>query len=154
MADVVCFSHESLARFNAAKGRQVSSVVCHLWQNRIDRNAPLEIIDNLELHFGPQEKLTISSNADGSALEAIDFDYPSAAKELTEEFGDSIRLFAVDASSTSMWKDVIGRSLTGIKLTKNGEYYLADALVLDFGDEKREVKVGPIDGIVIDYFEE
>lgn len=125
-----------------------------MWQNRTDRNAPLEIIDNVELHFGSDEKLTIASNADGNALEAIDFNYRTAADELTKEFGDSIRLLAVDASATTMWKGVIGLTVQGIRLTRKGENYLADALVLDFGEEKREVKVGPVDGIVVDYYEE
>ena len=154
MADQIYLSHGSLARFAAAQGKKISKVVCTLWQNRADRNAPLEIIDNIELHFGDSEKLTISCNADGTGLEAVDFDHAAAAKELEREFGDTIRLFAVDASNTTMWKDVIGLPLNGVRLSREGEHYLADSLVLDFGEERREVKVGPVDGVIVDYFED
>jgi hypothetical protein len=154
MADESYFGHQALARFVASQGKTVSKVVCHLWQNRSDKQAPLEIIDNVELHFGSAERLTISCNAEGNGLDAIDFDYVAASAELAKEFGDTIRLFAVDASATTMWKPVIGQKLKAVQLTKKGEHYLADSLVLDFGEERREVKAGPLDGLVIDYFEE
>jgi hypothetical protein len=154
MSKHIYFNSQALARLVAAEGKKVNKVICHLWQNRMDKNTPLEIIDNLELHFDTNQKLTISCNAEGSGLDAIDFDYAAASAEMATEFGDSIRLLAVDASQTTMWKDVIGLKLSGVRLSKSEDKYLADSLVLDFGEEKREISSGPVDGLVIDYFEE
>jgi hypothetical protein len=39
-------------------------------------------------------------------------------------------------------------------LTKNNNLYRADSLVIDFGEEKREIQISPLDGLIIDYFEE
>jgi hypothetical protein len=41
-----------------------------------------------------------------------------------------------------------------VRLTKESEYYKADALILDFGEEKREIIINPEDGIIIDFYEE
>ncbi len=150
----IYFSNEALARFVAAQGKTVEKVVCHLWQNAIDKSGTVELIDNVELHFAGSEKLTISCNSEGNGLEAIAFDYKKAAREIHEEFEGKIKLFAVDASATKMWEDVKGKTLVKVRLTKQGDFYKADSLVLDFGDEKREITAAPLDGLIIDYYEE
>jgi hypothetical protein len=153
MEELSYFSHEALARFVAAEGKTVEKVVCHLWQNRMDKNAPVEIIDNVEFHLGGGHRLTISCNEEGNGLDVIDFDLGTASAGLKEEFGDAIRLLPVDASGTTMWKDVVGTRLKAVKITKEDDNYLADAIMMDFGTEKREIRMGPADGLVIDYFE-
>lgn len=147
-------SNEALARLVAAQGRTVEKVICHLWINRIAKNAPLEIIDNLELHFKDGQKLTISCNATGEALDVVDFDFAAVSAAIETEFEGKIRLFAVDASAATMWEDVIGLQLQAVKVVKEGEYHAAGSLLLEFGTEKRIISVGPIDGLVIDFYEE
>jgi hypothetical protein len=149
----VYFSHEALARFVAAQGKTIEKIICHLWQNKFDKNSTVELIDNVELHFTDQQKLTIACNSDGNGLDAIEFDYERSAKELQEEFEGKIKLFSVNASSTKMWADVIGKTLEGVRITKEGENYRADSVMLDFGTEQREVSVSPVDGLIIDYYE-
>lgn len=148
------FSNEALARFVSAQGKTVEKVICHLWQNTIDKNASVELIDNLELHFTDQQKLTISCNENGDGLDSIAFDYKTASEQLKNEFDGKIRLFAVNASSTKMWEDVIGKTLDSIRITKEGELHKADSLLLIFGKEKRAVSISPLDGLIIDFYEE
>jgi len=150
----VYFSHQALARFVAAQGKVIDKIVCHLWQNSMNQNDVVEIIDNVELHFADEKKLTISCNESGDGLDAIDFNAKETAIALRDEFNGKIKLFAVDASTTKMWKDVIGKTLQSIQLTKDGEYYKADSLMLNFGDEKRTISISPVDGLIIDYYEE
>ena len=150
----VYFSHEALARFVAAQGKTIEKIICHLWQNKIDKNSTIEIIDNVELHFTDKQKLTIACNADGDGLDAIDFDHESSAKQLQEEFDGRIKIFAVNASTTKMWADVIGKTLETIRISKDGDNYKSDSVMLDFGSERREVSVSPVDGLIIDYYEE
>jgi hypothetical protein len=150
----IYFSHEALARFVTAEGKTVESVICHLWQNNLDPNKPVEIIDNIELHFTDKHKLTISCNSEGEALDAIDFDAKKTARELNEQFDGKIKLFKIDASPTKMWSDVIGKVLENVRVSKQDEYYLADSVILNFGEEKRVISIGPLDGLIIDYWEE
>jgi hypothetical protein len=148
------FSGETLARFVSAQGGTVEKVICHLWQNRINKNATVELVDNVVLEFSDRLKLTISCNEEGDGLDAIDFDFKQAAEQMQKEFGDNIRLFALDASSTKMWEDITGKVLKAVRLTKHNNNYLSDTLILDFGSEKREIKMSPLDGLIIDYHEE
>jgi hypothetical protein len=148
------FTSQALARFVAAEGRKVQKVICHLWQNNIGKDSSVEIIDNVELHFGEGQKLTIACNENGDGLDAIDFDFKKVSEEVSREFDSKIRLFSIDASETKMWQDVIGTVLQKVKVTREDEYYKADAVMLDFGTEKREISIAPLDGLIIDYYEE
>ena len=112
------FSHEALARFVSAQGKTVSKIVCHLWQNTVSADSTVEIIDNLELHFSDQQKLTISCNENGDGLDVIDFNYEKTARELHAEFEGKIKLYAVNASSTEMWENVIGLTLESVRIVK------------------------------------
>lgn len=154
MENEVYFSHEALARFASAQGKTVEKIICHLWQNSINKNEVMEIIDNVELHFTDKQKLTISCNENGDGLDAIEFNPQKTAKELREEFDGKIKLFQVNASTTTMWQDVIGKQLVTVQISRNGEYYKADSLMLNFGEEKRTISINPMDGLLIDYYEE
>jgi hypothetical protein len=154
MSENIYFSDEALARLVSAQGKTVEKVVCHLWQNSFDKNGTVELIDNVELHFTDGQKLTISCNENGDGLDAIQFDYKAAARTLHEEFEGKIKLFAVNASTTEMWAEVIGKTLTSARLSREEEYHKADSIVLDFGEEKRVISISPLDGLIIDYYEE
>jgi hypothetical protein len=148
------FSNEALARFVSAQGKTVEKIICHLWQNTIDKSGTVEIIDNVELHFIDKQKLTISCNENGDGLDAIQFDYKKTAVELHKEFEGKIKLFAVDASDTKMWQEIIGLNLESVRIVKEGEYHKAGSALLVFGTEKRIISISPLDGLVIDYYEE
>ena len=148
------FSHHALAHLVAAQGQEVQKVICHLWHNNVNKEASVELIDNIQLQFAGGKVLTIASNDTGEALDVIDFDYKATAKQLEDEFQGKIKIFAVDASGTKMWTDVIGKTLKAIKVEKEGENHGANSLVLDFGEEKRLVAINPLDGLLIDYHED
>jgi hypothetical protein len=148
------FSHEALARFAAAQGKSVAKIICHLWQNATNKNDVVEIIDNLELHFTDGQRLTIGCNDNGDGLDALNYDVKEAALALQNEFGGRIKIFAIDASSTKMWQDVIGKTLESVQITKAGDNYLSDSVLLNFGVERRIITVSPLDGLIIDYDED
>lgn len=150
----VYFNDEALARFVAAQGKTVEKVICHLWQNTIDKNASVELIDNVELYFTDKQKLTISCNENGNGLDAIQFDYGATVKELEKEFEGKIKLFSVNASATKMWEAVIGLTLETVRISKEGDYHKADSILLLFGEEQRIISISPLDGLIIDYYEE
>jgi hypothetical protein len=144
----------ALAAFVAVEKRTVDRVICNLLLNYVNKEQPLEVIDNLSLKFNDGTDLTIGLNLEASGLDVIKFDRQEAESQFPPEFAGKIKMVEVDASTTSMWKDVIGLQLVHVKLSKEGDNYKNDALVLDFGEEKREITLGSLDGLVIDYFEE
>lgn len=147
------FTHQALARFTSAQGKTVEKIICHLWQNNMNAEV-MEIIDNVELHFTDKQKLTISCSEDGEGLDAIEFNPQETAKALREEFNGKIKLFQVNASTTKMWEAVIGKTLEAVQITRDGEYYKSDSILLNFGEEKRTISISPMDGLLIDYYEE
>lgn len=148
------FTDQALARFASAQGKRVEKIVCHLWQNKSQPTEVVEVIDNVELHFTDKQKLTIGCNADGDGLDALEYNYKEAAIALEKEFGGKIRVYAIDASGTTIWKDIIGKTLKLVKIEKEDGKYKSNAILLDFNDEKREIEVNPLDGIIIDYYDE
>jgi hypothetical protein len=148
------FDAESLKRFVEAEGKEVKVVVCYLWQNNISKNETVELIDNIEFWFTDRTKLTISTNKDNSGLEVIDYDYEKDKAEMEAEFEGKIKIFGVNASSTKMWSDVIGKKLTSVQLTKENDNYLSDSILINFEEERRTVSLSPLDGLIIDYYED
>jgi len=150
----VYFTTETLKNFVAVEGKVVRTVFCYLWHNAINKNDIVELIDSIEFAFADNTRLTIGTNNENTGLEAIDFNFEAEKRELEKEYQGKIKLFAINASPTKMWTDVIGKKLEAIQLTKEGDNYLSDSVLLNFGEEKRTVSVSPLDGLIIDFFEE
>lgn len=149
------FTADSLKKLVAAEGKQLKGVICFLWQNSINKNDVVELIDHVQLVFTDGYKLTIGSNADNNGLEAVDYNFESEKAELAKEFGDKIKLFAINATPTKMWKDVEGLKLQSVQITKEGQgNYLSDSVMFNFGSERRIISISPLDGLIIDFYED
>lgn len=149
------FTADSLKKLVAAEGKQLKGVICFLWQNSINKNDVVELIDHVQLVFTDGYKLTIGSNADNNGLEALDYNFESEKAELAKEFGDKIKLFAINATPTKMWKDVEGLKLQSVQITKEGQgNYLSDSVMFNFGSERRIISISPLDGLIIDFYED
>lgn len=150
----VFFDAQALAEMVGAEGKELKLVICYLWHNEVNKNDIVELIDNIEFVFTDQSKLIFGSNPDSSGLDVGLFDYEAEKAELEKEFEGRIRIFRINASTTKMWNDVIGKKLHAVQLTKEGDKYLSDSVMMDFGDEKRTISISPLDGLIIDFYEE
>jgi hypothetical protein len=147
------FTNEELIQLNQVQGKILKKVIIHLWQNNVDKNHPVELIDNLLLIYGNDEKLTICSDQERGSLCLNEFHYEAEKEALKAEFQEKIRIIRIDASTTKMWSDLIGKEITGIQLAKEHEHYLSDSILLIVGDEQRTIALNPLDGLLIDLFE-
>lgn len=148
------FSADSLKRLIASEGKFLKGVIVFFWQNSINKNDVVELIDHLQFVFTDGYKLTLGCNDDNSGIEAVDYDFESEKKALADEFGDKIKLIPINASPTKMWQDVSGLKLESVQLTKEVDNYLSDSVVFNFGAERRIVSISPADGLIIDFYEE
>ncbi len=148
------FSAEALQKMLDIQNRTVDKVVIHLWQNLMDPNNSVELIDSLQLRFTDGSRITIGCNDTSEGLEIIDLNIEELRKTLNSESNGKIKVHALDASKTKMWQDIPSQTLKAIQLTKENDNYKADSLLLDFGHEKRTVSISPYDGLVIDYYED
>lgn len=147
------FTVDDLSRFKAAENKTLKKVKCYLWQNSSNPADVVELIDRIELEFEGDEKLELGCNRDGDGLDCSPEDMQKTAAEVKNEFDGKIKIFVLDASTTSMWQDLIGKKLSAVQLTKESDYYKADSAVFNFNGEMRVVSIHPLDGLVIDYFE-
>lgn len=149
------FSDIQLKLLSSIEGKTLKKIVCYFWVNRLNPTESIELIDNLELFFNDNSSLVVTCNEDGNGLDIIDdFNFEAEKNQLKQEFGDKIKIIPIDASSTKMWADVIGETLEAVQLTREDDNYLNDAIVLNFGIEKRTINLSPTDGLIIDYWEE
>ena len=63
-------------------------------------------------------------------------------------------VIACQRTGQNGWKELEGLKLESVQLTKDGEYYLSDSVVFNFGAERRVVSISPADGLIIDFFED
>jgi hypothetical protein len=150
------FTDIQLKNLTSAEGKTLQKVVIYFWVNRFNPDAHVDLIDNVELFFSDSTSLVITCNEDSTGIEALlNFDLAEEQKQLKEEFGGKIKIIPIDASTTKMWTDVIGETIESIDLTKDGDNYLNDAIIVNFGlKEKRTIGISPSDGLIIDYWED
>lgn len=154
-ANKAYFTSDSLKKLIAAEGKELKGVICFLWQNSISKNDVVELIDHIQFVFTDGYRLTLGSNDANTGLEAVDYDFESEKTEIEKEFSGKIKLFAINASPTKMWKDVTGLKLNSVQITKESEgNYLSDSVLFNFGEERRIVSISPLDGLIIDFYEE
>lgn len=151
----MAFNNHQLKLLTEAEGKTLQKVIIYFWVNKLNASENVELIDNVKLLFTDDTYLMLTCNEESNGIDLLDFfDFDQEKQRLKEEFGDKIRLIPIDASSTKMWQDVMGQTLEAVELSKNGEEYLDDALILSFGIEKRTVGISELDGLIIDYWEE
>ncbi len=151
----MAFNNHQLKLLTEAEGKTLQKVIIYFWVNKLNATENVELIDNVKLLFTDNTYLMLTCNEESNGIDLLDFfDFDQEKQRLKEEFGDKIRLIPIDASSTKMWQDVMGQTLEAVELSKNGEEYLDDALILSFGIEKRTVGISELDGLIIDYWEE
>lgn len=149
------FTDPQLKLITSIEGKTLKKIVCYFWVNRLNPNESVELIDNVELVFTDDKSIVITCNEDSNGINVIDdFNFEEEKNQLKMEFGDKIKIIPIDASTTKMWTDVIGETLEAVQLSRDGERYLNDALILNFGTEKRTIGISPSDGLIIDYWED
>lgn len=148
------FTPEALKQLIAAEGKELKGVICFLWQNSINKNDVVELIDHVQFVFTDGYKLTFGSNESNNGLDVVEYDFAAEKAALEKEFEGKIKLFAINASPTKMWEDVIGLKLQAVQLTKVEDKYLSDSVMMNFGTEKRAIAISHLDGLIIDFYEE
>ena len=105
--------------------------------------------------FTDDSSIVITCNEESTGIDIInDFNYEEEKAQLKQEFGDKIKMIPIDASTTTMWTDAVGQTVEAFELSREDEQFLNDALIINFGSEKRSIGISPNDGLIIDYWED
>lgn len=131
------FNNHQLKLLTEAEGKTLQKVIIYFWVNKLNPSENVELIDNVKLLFTDNSYLMLTCNEESNGIDVLDFfEFDEEKKRLHDEFGDKIKLIPIDASGTKMWTDVINQSLEAIELSRDGEEYMNDALILNFGIER------------------
>jgi hypothetical protein len=149
------FTSHQLKLLTSYEGKTLKKVMIYFWVNRLNPDAQIDLIDNVEFVFNDNSSLVITCNDDSTGIEVLnDFNFEEEKTQLKNEFGDKIKIIPIDASTTKMWKDVVGETIEAFQLSREDDQFLNDALVINFGIEKRSIGISPNDGLIIDYWED
>ncbi|MFN5183460.1 MAG: hypothetical protein ACK5D5_10625 [Bacteroidota bacterium] len=149
------FSLNELKRLNELEGKILKNIIYFVWINKTVENNPYVFIDKLKLQTQDDLELTLSASEESDRIFFDDqFDFELQSIKFKNEFEGKIILKEYNANNDKFWKDITGNEIRSVQLSKDGNEYLADALILDFGAEKRLIGVSPEEGLIIDYHEE
>jgi hypothetical protein len=149
--------NQTLEKLKSLESKTLESVVCYLWVNQLNPKETIHLIDAVEFIFSDGDKITLSGNEHQEGLEMIHYNLEEQKVILKKEFDNKIQVFKVVANTTEMWNTVINQKLTKVILTKDkiSNEYLSDEIILNFeNNEMRVIRVHPLDGIILDYYEE
>ncbi len=147
----------TLNKLYSLEGKTVDSVYCYLWINQVQPEKSIEIIDAVEFNFTDGDTVTISCNESQEGLIITDYNFEKQKETIEKTFPGKLKIFKVSTEKTEMWKNIINTKLTKVKLNidKEANKYLSDEFIFEFENkEMRLIQVHPLDGIILDYYEE
>jgi hypothetical protein len=142
-----CFQMEAIETFQSFEGAVLEGVNYYVWLHYDgDGGAHFRFLYALQLVFGPEQALLLSSGEDSSHIQVLtSADLIETAKRLRELHVKAV-MQVIPASAQALWQDLIGQPLDGVRLSKNETgLYLNDALQLDFPKGKIGVRIN-LDG--------
>jgi len=148
---------QTLEKLKSLESKILESVVCYLWVNQLNPKETIHLIDAVEFIFSDGNKITLSGNEQQEGLEIVNYNFEEQREILKKEFDNKIQVFKVVANTTEMWSSVINKKLTKITLNKDKitNQYLSEEIIFEFeNNEMRLIRVHPLDGIILDYYEE
>lgn len=149
------FSYDHLKKLKAAEGRVLKSVLYHNWINKTNASDRFEFLDKLELQFeGHTLVITVPETDEAGLMLADDFDGEKYRLQLLHEFDGKIDVRTDDMSHNVLWENATGKKLQTLGVMHEGDnVYSNSTILLDFGDEKLEVRPG-IDGVMVEPYED
>jgi hypothetical protein len=148
------FSVDELQALQELEGQLLKQVVYHNWVNKINPAEQFEFLDKLELVFH-NGRIVFAANEDNSGIGIVpDFDGEAARLRLLHEFNGKIDLRSDDMTFNPLWVLTAGKTMYSIELVKDREgLYRNDCLLLNFGEEKLEVRLN-MEGLLVEPFED
>ncbi|HTF02922.1 MAG TPA: hypothetical protein VK826_02820 [Bacteroidia bacterium] len=149
------FSHDHLKKLKAAEGHVLKNVVYHNWINNTQPGERFEFLEKLELDFGDYNLvITVPESMEDALTLADDFDGEKYRLQLLHEFGGKIDLRSDNMNDNVLWEPSVGKTLRLLGVEHQGDnVYSNHSIMLDFGEEKLEIRPG-MDGVIVEPLDE
>jgi hypothetical protein len=149
------FSHPHLLKLKSAEGKTLRNVVYHNWINKSNPADVFEFLEKLELDFGDLKLiLTVPETDEAGITLADDFDAEKNRLMLLHEFNGKIDARSDNMNSNVLWENAVNKKLNTLGVVHEGDnLYSNSSVLLDFGDEKLEIRPG-MDGVIVEPYDE
>jgi hypothetical protein len=154
------FTFEELKKLSALEGKKIADVIYHKWINKADPSQAYEFIDKLQIGFSDGSNIVLTAGEESDGLRILEeYNVTKDILMLEEQFEGKITIRSFRANKSEHFKDVMELPISSVQLSKDGDQYLADAIVFEFDKgsgplERRLVALSPEEGIIVDYFED
>lgn len=153
--EVNTFSLQEIESFLSLEGMVITDVMYHIWRNKIDPENVIDSLDYIDFIFENKYRVTLYAGLESDGIKVVELDLAKEQARIEEEFGDKIELLTFDVTNEEPWLDTQNLVLEKIQLEqlKNGLYH-NQSLLLNFTSEAVEIRISPIEGLIVDYHEE
>lgn len=154
-ANNATFSLHEIEAFQSLEGMVITDVMYHIWRNKIDPENVIESLDYIDFIFENKYRITLYSGVDSDGIKIVELDLAKEQEKITTQFGNKIELVTFDVTNEEPWSDTQNLVLEKIQLEEAvNQNYSNQSLLLNFTSEAVEIRISPIEGMIVDYHEE
>lgn len=146
-----CFRQSELEAFQSFESQTLATVNYYLWRS----SSKSAFLYALELYFENGETLLLSSGESSDAIRIISAEsLVETARKLKELHGEAL-IQRIVANVQPLWKDVIGSTLAGIRLSRQegNDLYSNDAMLLDFEEKQIMLELSEKEGLELGMYD-
>jgi|GEM_PF-5123153 len=134
---------------------KITGVNYYRWHNFAVSKTGYVFVDKIEFEFNnlPPILLEINETDDGISIKTV-YDIAAETKEIEANFNGQIKITQKNEIKNEFWRCAINQPLKGIEAQKMEQFFANDAVLFNFGDEKRIINFNHDIGLLVDYYEE
>ncbi len=134
---------------------KIINVCYYFWINVSNPDQQYSFIDVIEFISEDATSLFFKLNEEDSGIEIKDdFDFEQYKTTIHAEFQNQIRLMKVEATPLAIWETVLKTPFNQITLIEERGSFLNKQFLVEFKKETIEIQFHPIEGLVVDEYEE
>lgn len=145
-----CFLLEEIQALQSFEKQSLDSVNYYIWHNQAESGTmPHRFLYALELIFGTGDSLLLSSGDDSEAIRLLTAEnLVDTASRLQRMHGKPV-IQRIQAGIQPVWREVIGKTLQHIRLSRNeAGLFLNDAVLLDFDERRLLIRLSEREGLL------
>jgi hypothetical protein len=133
----------------------ITGVNYYRWNNlAVSKNAYV-FIDKIEFEFNniPPFLVEINETDDGICIKT-NYDIALQIKEVEATFNGQIKITQKSEINNEFWRIAKNNPLKSIEAQQFQQFYANEALLFNFGEEKRAINFNHDKGLLVDYYED
>ena len=134
---------------------EITGVNYYKWHNLAASKNGYVFIDKIELQFNniPSILFEINDNDEGIALKT-NYNVDIEIADIEAKFNTQIKIIKTSEDLSDLWKPILNLPLLSIEAEQQEQFYLNNALLLNFGEEKRVIFFDNEKGLLAEYYTE